>query len=37
MARVTKALTAKTRHKKILKSTRGHYGARSRLFKTKTI
>ena len=34
MARVTKALTAKTRHKKILKSTKGHYGARSRLFKT---
>ena len=34
MARVTKALTAKARHKKILKSTKGHYGARSRLFKT---
>tara|TARA_A100001035_G_C27693909_1_gene459148 strand:+ start:94 stop:441 length:348 start_codon:yes stop_codon:yes gene_type:complete len=34
MARVTKALAAKARHKKILKSTKGHYGARSRLFKT---
>ena len=34
MARVTKALTAKARHKKILNSTKGHYGARSRLYKT---
>ena len=34
MPRVTKAKTAKSRHKKVLKSTRGHYGARSRLFKT---
>ena len=34
MARVTKALTAKARHKKVLNSTRGHYGARSRLYKT---
>tara|TARA_A100001011_G_scaffold47996_1_gene45470 strand:- start:7590 stop:7937 length:348 start_codon:yes stop_codon:yes gene_type:complete len=34
MPRVTKSLTAKTKHKKILKSTKGHYGARSRLFKT---
>lgn len=34
MARVTKSLTAKTRHKKVLKSTKGHYGARSRLYKT---
>lgn len=34
MARVTKALTAKSKHKKVLKSTKGHYGARSRLFKT---
>tara|TARA_Y100000589_G_C26949153_1_gene545728 strand:- start:57 stop:404 length:348 start_codon:yes stop_codon:yes gene_type:complete len=34
MARVTKSLTAKARHKKVLKSTKGHYGARSRLFKT---
>ena len=34
MPRVTKSLTAKSKHKKVLKSTRGHYGARSRLFKT---
>ena len=34
MPRVTKSVTAKARHKKILKSTKGHYGARSRLFKT---
>tara|TARA_Y100001935_G_C17294742_1_gene505442 strand:+ start:1909 stop:2256 length:348 start_codon:yes stop_codon:yes gene_type:complete len=34
MARVTKSLTAKAKHRKILKSTKGHYGARSRLFKT---
>ena len=34
MPRVTKSVTAKSKHKKILKSTKGHYGARSRLFKT---
>ena len=34
MPRVTKSLTAKARHKKVLNSTKGHYGARSRLFKT---
>ena len=34
MPRVTKSVTAKARHKKILKSTKGHYGARSRLYKT---
>ena len=34
MPRVTKAKTAKLRHKKILASTKGHYGARSRLYKT---
>ena len=34
MPRVTKSLTAKAKHKKVLKSTKGHYGARSRLFKT---
>ena len=34
MPRVTKALAAKAKHKKVLKSTKGHYGARSRLFKT---
>ncbi len=34
MSRVTKSLTAKKRHKKTLNSTKGHYGGRSRLFKT---
>ena len=34
MSRVTKSITAKARHKKILKETKGSYGARSRLFKT---
>tara|TARA_B100000963_G_scaffold35311_1_gene26472 strand:- start:7181 stop:7528 length:348 start_codon:yes stop_codon:yes gene_type:complete len=34
MARVTKSVTAKARHKKVIKSTKGHYGARSRLYKT---
>ena len=34
MPRVTKAQKAKAKHKKVLASTKGHYGARSRLFKT---
>ncbi len=34
MARVTKSVTAKSKHKKVLSSTKGHYGARSRLYKT---
>jgi len=34
MPRVTKSVTAKAKHKKILSSTKGHYGARSRLYKT---
>ena len=34
MPRVTKALAAKAKHKKVLKRLRGHYGARSRLFRT---
>jgi ribosomal protein L20 len=34
MSRVRKSLTAKSKHKKVLKSTKGHYGARSRLYKT---
>tara|TARA_Y100000022_G_C13033189_1_gene276525 strand:+ start:38 stop:385 length:348 start_codon:yes stop_codon:yes gene_type:complete len=34
MPRVTKSNTARKKHKNILKSTKGHYGARSRLFKT---
>ena len=34
MPRVTKSVKAKAKHKKILSSTKGHYGARSRLYKT---
>ena len=34
MVRVTKEKIAKKRHKKVLSSTKGHYGARSRLYKT---
>ncbi len=34
MPRVTKSLSAKKKHKKVLKATKGHYGARSRLYKT---
>ena len=34
MARVTKAKTAKKKHKKVLSATKGYYGARSRLYKT---
>ena len=34
MPRVTKSVTARAKHKKILNSTKGHYGARSRLFRT---
>ena len=34
MPRVTKSKIAKKKHKKILSFTKGHYGARSRLFKT---
>ena len=34
MPRVTKSVTAKAKHKKVLTSTKGHYGARSRLYKT---
>ena len=34
MPRVTKSVTAKSKHKKVLNSTKGHYGARSRLYKT---
>jgi len=34
MPRVTKSVTAKAKHKKVLKATKGHYGARSRLYKT---
>ena len=34
MPRVTKSVTAKSKHKKVLGATKGHYGARSRLYKT---
>jgi len=34
MPRVKKAKTAKAKHKKVLTATKGHYGARSRLYKT---
>ena len=34
MPRVTKSVSARAKHKKVLNATKGHYGARSRLFKT---
>ena len=34
MPRVTKSVAAKAKHKKVLSTTKGYYGARSRLFKT---
>ncbi len=34
MPRTTKSVTAKAKHKKVLSKTKGHYGARSRLYKT---
>ena len=34
MPRVKKSVTARVKHKKVLRATKGHYGARSRLFKT---
>ena len=34
MPRVTKSVTAKVKHKKVLSATKWHYGARSRLYKT---
>ena len=33
MARVKRGVTAKARHKKILKAAKGYYGARSRVFR----
>ena len=33
MARVTKSVTAKAKHKKVLSSTKGHYGARADCIK----
>jgi large subunit ribosomal protein L20 len=34
MPRTTKSVTASAKHKKVLNATKGHYGARSRLFRT---
>ena len=34
MPRTTKSVTAKAKHKKVLGSTKGHYGSRSKLYKT---
>jgi large subunit ribosomal protein L20 len=34
MARVKRGVTSRARHNRVLKSTKGHYGARSRLIKT---
>ena len=34
MPRVTKSVTARAKHKKVLSATKGQYGARSRLYKT---
>ena len=34
MTRVKRGVTARARHKKVLKLTKGHFGARHRLFKT---
>ncbi|MEM1243439.1 MAG: 50S ribosomal protein L20 [Pseudomonadota bacterium] len=34
MARVKRGVTAKAKHKKILKQAKGYYGARSRCFRT---
>ena len=34
MPRVTKSVTAKAKHKKVLNANKGYYGARSRLYKT---
>ena len=33
MARVKRGVTAKKRHKKVLKAARGYYGARSRVYR----
>ena len=34
MSRVTKAVTGRNKHRKVLRLAKGYYGARSRLFKT---
>lgn len=33
MARVKRGVTAKARHKKVLKRTKGHYGARRKIYR----
>ena len=33
MARVKRGVTAKARHKKVLKEAKGYYGARSRVYR----
>jgi large subunit ribosomal protein L20 len=33
MARVKRGVTARAKHKKVLKKTKGHYGARSRVYR----
>ena len=33
MSRVKRGVTARARHKKVLKRTKGHYGARSRVYR----
>lgn len=33
MARIKRGVTARARHKKVLKKAKGHYGARSRVFR----
>ena len=36
MARVTRGVVARQRHKKVLKQAKGYYGARSRVFRVAT-
>ena len=36
MPRVTKSVTAKAKHKKVLSATKGHYGARSSFLKQQS-
>ena len=37
MARVKRGVTARARHKKVLKAAKGYYGARSRTFRTAVL
>ena len=36
MPRVTKSVTAKSKHKKVLRATKGHYGARRDFIKLQS-